>query len=123
MSAEAATEQPLSEDARDVIVALLGQQEALLAELRWAYDQLERTQEADIAELRSRVAKLEHRVAARRQAPTPPVTGSSPDESPASRMRRRLESAVQDPERTVRAASRRVRRQVGKVARRAGISR
>ncbi|GAB3193414.1 hypothetical protein GCM10027061_25840 [Nesterenkonia suensis] len=102
-----------------MIVALLGQQEALLAELRWAYDQLERTQESDISELRSRVTRLEHRLTADRQttAASPKSSAQASSESRAGRVLRRVESAVHDPERALRAATRRVRREVGRVGR------
>lgn len=95
----------------DVVVALLRQQETLLAELSWAYEQLERSQESEIAALRSRVSSLEYRVAKKlkgRSAPERDLGPASP--SFLTDTRKRLDFTLRHPRRAVRAAERRLRR-------------
>ncbi|WP_010524646.1 hypothetical protein [Nesterenkonia sp. F] len=120
----------------EVVMALLTQQEALLAELRWAYDELERTQEVEIVQLKSRLARLEEQAGLASDVPGASASsastgssgssgssGSAAVSSFAARTRRRVELSVQDPDRAVREAGRRLRRPIGRIARRAGISR
>lgn len=103
----------------EVVMALLKQQEALLAELRWAYDQLERTEESEIVALKARVAQLEEQSSGRTSSGSL-VRGTT---TVAARTRRRLALSWQDPDRAVRLVGRRLRRPIGRLARRAGISR
>ncbi|MBE1513405.1 hypothetical protein [Nesterenkonia halotolerans] len=106
----------LSQDTRDLVLSLLQQQQALLQELRWAYDQLERVQEVDLAQLRARVTELEEGGSSLSSAlPTPLSLSTS--------ARKKLQFSVQHPDRAVRAAGRKLRRPLGQVARKAGISR
>ena len=95
----------------DVVVTLLRQQETLLAELSWAYEQLERSQESEIAALRARVSSLEYRVAKKlkgRSAPKADTEQSSP--SYLASTRKRVDFAIRHPRRAIRAAERRLRR-------------
>ncbi|MCH8561230.1 MULTISPECIES: hypothetical protein [unclassified Nesterenkonia] len=106
----------LSENTREVVVELLTQHQALLTELRWAYDQLERVQEVDIAALKQRVSELEQRRPARK-------TAKAASASASSRMRKRVEFTLQHPDKAVRVAGRKLARPFEQVARRAGFDR
>ena len=89
---------------------LLRQQETLLAELSWAYEQLERSQESEIAALRSRVSSLEYRVAKKLKGRSAPQNEAGPVAQPRSRSARtRLDFALRHPRRAIRAAERRLR--------------
>ncbi|GAB3178940.1 hypothetical protein GCM10027060_05810 [Nesterenkonia halophila] len=133
------TQDGTQDRSHEVVMALLTQQEALLAELRWAYDELERTQDSEIVQLKSRLARLEEQAGlalgasgaqgsqgAQGTAASVVASGSSGSATPSSfaaRTRRRVELSLQDPDRAVREVGRRLRRPVGRIARRAGISR
>lgn len=95
----------------EVVVALLRQQETLLAELSWAYEQLERSQESEIAALRSRVSSLEYRVAKKLKGRSAPPSSSGPAApSHVISTRKRMNFALRHPRRAIRAAERRLRR-------------
>lgn len=141
------TQDRAQDGSHEVVMALLTQQEALLAELRWAYDELERTQDSELVQLKARLARLEEQAGltgdaaaasgasgARGAAASAGTSGSagtagaaasslSSLSSFAARTRRRVELSIQDPDRAVREAGRRLRRPVARIARRAGISR
>lgn len=106
----------LGENTREVVVELLTQHQALLTELRWAYDQLERVQEVDIAALKQRVSELEQRRPARK-------AGKTASASATSRMRKRVEFTLQHPDKAVRVAGRKLARPFEQVVRRAGLDR
>lgn len=106
----------LSENTREVLVELLTQHQALLTELRWAYDQLERVQEVDVASLKQRVSELEQRRPGRK-------TAQAASASVSSRMRKRVEFTLQHPDKAVRVAGRKLARPFEQVARRAGFER
>ena len=94
-----------------VVVALLQQQETLLAELSWAYEQLERSQQSEIAELRSRVSSLEYRVAKKGKGQSiPPNHAGSIRPSFLSVTRKRVDFTVRHPQMAMKAARRRLRR-------------
>ncbi|MGJ9371534.1 hypothetical protein [Nesterenkonia sp. CF4.4] len=94
----------------EVVVALLRQQETLLAELSWAYEQLERSQESEIAALRSRVSSLEYRVAKKLKGRSAPQNDTGPVAPPHSTSaRKRLDFAIRHPRRAISAAERRLR--------------
>ncbi|GAA1109510.1 hypothetical protein [Nesterenkonia jeotgali] len=111
-----AAQSDLSEDTREVLVELLTQHQALLTELRWAYGQLERLQEVDIAALKQRVSELEQRRSRGKTALAASATASS-------KMRKRVEFALQHPDKAARAAGRKLSRPFERAARRAGLSR
>ncbi|GAA3287761.1 hypothetical protein [Nesterenkonia halobia] len=131
--AQDSTQDGTQDRSQEVVMALLTQQEALLAELRWAYDELERTQDSEIVQLKSRLARLEEQAGlapgaqgASGASATTGASGSSgsaASSSFAARTRRRVALSLQDPDRAVREAGRRLRRPIGRIARRAGISR
>lgn len=102
-----------SQSEQDVIVALLEQQEAMLSELRWAYAQLERLQDTDIAELKQRVAELEEGMAKAESSKLIPDLGF------AAKTKRRVEFTLQHPDRAARVA----RQKLSRVAKKAGIAR
>lgn len=104
-SSEAASSEDLTQNTQDVVVALLRQQEALLTELRWAYDQLERVQDAELTELRERVAQLESRKRTVAPAQTTASLGSF-----AQKTRRRVEFTLQEPRLAARAAKRKLKK-------------
>lgn len=106
----------LSADTREVIVELLTQHQALLTELRWAYDQLERVQEVDIAALKQRVSELEQRRPAR-------TSSKAVSTSASAKLRKRVEFTLAHPDKAVRVAGRKISRPFGQVARRAGLDR
>lgn len=95
----------------DVVVALLRQQETLLAELSWAYEQLERSQDSEITALRSRVSSLEYRVANKLKGRSGPQSSTGPT-APAhmAGTRKRVNFALRHPLRAIRIAERRLRR-------------
>lgn len=136
------TQDRARDGSQEVVMALLTQQEALLAELRWAYDELERTQDSEIVQLKSRLARLEEQAGLAPDAPgasgASTATGASGSAGSAgsagssslsslsafaARTRRRVELSLQDPERAVREAGRRLRRPIDRIARRTGASR
>ncbi len=102
-----------SQSEQDVIAALLQQQEAMLSELRWAYAQLERLQDADIAQLKQRVAELEEAMAKAESSRLIPDLGF------AAKTRKRVEFTLQHPDRAARVA----RQKLSRVAKRAGFPR
>ncbi|MBO0596098.1 hypothetical protein I2485_11670 [Nesterenkonia sp. E16_7] len=106
----------LSENTREVVVELLRQHQALLTELRWAYDQLERVQEVDIAALKQRVSELEQRSSSRKSARAASATATS-------KLRKRVEFTLHHPDKAVRVAGRKLARPFEQVARRAGFER
>lgn len=109
-------ESDLAEDSRDVILELLRQHQALLTELRWAYGQLERVQEVDIAALKQRVSELEQR--------SPGGKADVPaSQTASSKIRKRVEFTLQHPDRAARAAGRKLTKPFGQVTRRAGFNR
>ncbi|MCH8571313.1 hypothetical protein LSI54_08085 [Nesterenkonia sp. AY15] len=94
----------------EVVVALLRQQETLLAELSWAYEQLERSQESEIAALRSRVSSLEYRVAKKLKGRSIPQNDTGrPASSFLTDTRKRVDFTIRHPRRAIRAAERRLR--------------
>jgi len=96
----------------EVVTALLQQQETLLAELSWAYEQLERSQESDLAEVRARLSQLEYRVARSgkgRALPAEQEGSSAPGWFAGTR--KRVEFTVRYPRRAIRLAERRLRGQ------------
>ncbi|MCH8565394.1 hypothetical protein LTH96_06620 [Nesterenkonia sp. LB17] len=109
-------ETDLSENTREVVVELLKQHQALLSELHWAYGQLERVQEVDIAALKQRVSELEQRRPGGKTSRATSVTASS-------KLRKRVEFTFQHPDKAARAAGRKLSRPFEQVARRAGFSR
>lgn len=115
-AAENSVTADLSENTREVVVELLTQHQALLTELRWAYDQLERVQEVDIAALKQRVSELEHRSSSRKSAKAVSATATS-------KLRKRVEFTLHHPDKAVRVAGRRLARPFEQVARRAGFER
>lgn len=96
----------------EVVTALLRQQEALLAELSWAYDQLERSQESELTEIRSRMNQLEYRVARTNKGRPIPVDQEGSERSGwLASTRKRVEFSVRNPRRALRIAERRLRGQ------------
>ena len=61
-SAEITAPADLSENAHQIVTALLGHQQDLVVELRSVYDRLEQVREVDYVQLESRVAEAEHLV-------------------------------------------------------------
>lgn len=61
-SAEITAPADLSENAHQIVTALLGHQQDLVVELRSVYDRLEHVREVDYVQLESRVAEAEHLV-------------------------------------------------------------
>ncbi|WP_218219773.1 hypothetical protein [Nesterenkonia sp. Act20] len=103
-------EAPLSPE--QVVVALLRQQESLLSELSWAYEQLERSQEQELVEIKSRVNQLERQVSKTGGGRFLPATLAG--EAPSGLIavtRRRLEFSIRNPRKALKLAERRLRRQ------------
>lgn len=105
-----------SENTREVVVELLKQHQALLTELHWAYGQLERVQEVDIAALKQRVSELEDHRPGGKDSRAASAAGSS-------KTRKRVEFTLQHPDKAARAAGRKLSRPFERVARRAGFNR
>ncbi|GAA1142972.1 hypothetical protein [Nesterenkonia lutea] len=107
----------------EVVTALLRQQKALLAELSWAYNQLERSQESDLAEIRSRLSQLEYRLAKSGKGRALPASeDGSPSTSWFAGTRKRVEFTVRNPRKALRLAERRLRGQPSDSAPEAGRS-
>lgn len=102
-----------SQSEQEVIVALLEQQEAMLSELRWAYAQLERLQDTEVAQLKQRVAELEEAMAKAESHRLIPDLGF------AAKTRKRVEFTLQHPDRAARVA----RQKLSRVAKKAGFPR
>lgn len=102
-----------SQSEQEVIVALLEQQEAMLSELRWAYAQLERLQDTEVAQLKQRVAELEEAMAKAESSRLIPDLGF------AAKTRKRVEFTLQHPDRAARVA----RQKLSRVAKKAGFLR
>lgn len=102
-----------SQSEQEVIVALLEQQEAMLSELRWAYAQLERLQDTEVAQLKQRVAELEEAMAKAESNRLIPDLGF------AAKTRKRVEFTLQHPDRAARVA----RQKLSRVAKKAGFPR
>lgn len=102
-----------SQSEQEVIVALLEQQEAMLSELRWAYAQLERLQDTEVAQLKQRVAELEEAMAKAESNKLIPDLGF------AAKTRKRVEFTLQHPDRAARVA----RQKLSRVAKKAGFPR
>lgn len=101
----------LSQETQDLVVALLRQQETLLTELRWAYDQLERVNDFELTELRERVTRLEGK-----KRITAPAESTASLVSVAQKTKRRVQFAIQEPWLATQAAKRRLKNLVRKAS-------
>ena len=94
----------------EVLTELLQQQKTLLAELSWAYEQLERFQETDLAEIRSRLHQLEYQVSRSGKARfLSPDSETSAAPGWLASTRKRVEFTVRNPKKALRIAERRLR--------------
>lgn len=94
-----------------VVVALLRQQESLLSELNWAYEQLERSQEQELVDIKARVTQLERQASKTGGGRFLPATGAG--EAPSGLIavtRKRVEFSIRNPRKALKLAERRLRR-------------